>query len=389
MKLFYLINSLGAGGAERSLAELLPFFVDEGIETTVVCLRRCEVGVEANVRLLGCNLVFLPGNGRLQWISGFRRLLLTGRPDLVHTTLFDSHIVGRIAAAGTGTPVLSSLVNTAYSAVRLQDRDLNPVGFRLVRALDRWTSRNLTTHFHAITHAVRDAYVESLGISPDDVTVIERGRDVHRLGTPGEERRRRVRESLGLSMDQEVLINLGRQEYQKGQPFLLQSMAELVKRRPRLVLLIAGRDGNLTPELSRLHRELGLGDHVRFLGHRSDAPDLLAASDLFVFPSLFEGLGGALIEAMALGLPAVVSDIPALREVVEVGRTGDLVPPSSPGALARAIDDLLSSPERMEEYGANARARFHERFEIRHSAERMIRLYHRLVRGRVPAAVAA
>jgi glycosyltransferase involved in cell wall biosynthesis len=375
VKLFYLINGLGAGGAERSLAELLPHYVAAGIDTTVICLRERKIGVEADVRFLGCRLVYLPGHGRAGWIRSFRRLLAAERPQLIHTTLFDAHLVGRIGAAGSGVPVLSSLVNTPYDPSRARDPGLNRFGFRIVRAIDGWTARHLTTHFHAITRAVRDAYVASLGIDPVHVTVIPRGRDTARLGKPGVERRLRTRSSLGLTAEHEVLINVGRQEYQKDQPRLLEAMARLVGRRPNLVLLIAGREGNLTPELQRLHKQLQLGDRVRFLGHRTDVPDLLAASDVFVFPSLFEGLGGAVIEAMALGLPVVASDIPALREVVEAGGSGELVPPSDPAALASSIDALLGSPERRAAYGRRGGELFRARFEIGRSAERMIRMY--------------
>src|SRR5688500_2844859 len=104
MKLLYLINGLGAGGAERSLAELLPYLRAAGIEPTVVCLRSRTTGVESDVRLTGCELVFLPERGRLRQIRAFRRLIKDRCPDLIHTTLYDSHVIGRIAAAGTGVP---------------------------------------------------------------------------------------------------------------------------------------------------------------------------------------------------------------------------------------------------------------------------------------------
>lgn len=379
MKLLYLINGLGAGGAERSLAELLPYFHDAGIETTIACLRARSIGVESDVRLTGCDLLFLPSGGRVAWIRAFRRLIRKTRPDLVHTTLFDSHLVGRLAAAGTGVPVLSSLVGTPYVSQRQADRNLNRFGFFLVQAVDGWTSRHLTTHFHAITRAVSDSYVGALRIAPQRITVVERGRDPVRLGTPGDDRRRRVRDALGIAPDGKVIITVGRQEYPKGQSFLLRAMASLGATHPEAVLLIAGREGTMTPQLRALHHELGLGERVRFLGHRSDVPDLLAASDVFVFPSLFEGLGGALIEAMGLGLPVVASDIPALREVVEEGRSATLVEAASPTAIADAIADLLDDGSKRQAYGTRGMEIFRERFAISRSAERMISLYRRLI----------
>lgn len=122
----------------------------------------------------------------------------------------------------------------------------------------------------------------------------------------------------------------------------------------------------------------GPRDQVWFLGHREDVPDLLAAADLFVFLSLWEGLGGAVIEAMALGLPVVASDIPALREVLEVDRNATLVPPGSPRDLAGAITPLLDDQGRAKAFGARSRQIFEARFTLDRCTERMAALYERV-----------
>lgn len=394
MKLMQVINGLGAGGAERSLAELLPFYLAAGIDTTVVCIYGQATGVEQYVRSLDCRVEILSKHSRLDLVRPVRKLIRDVRPDLVHTTLYYSHVIGRFAAARTGVPVLSSLVNTPYEPERAGDPNLNRAGFRMVRAIDGWTARHLTAHFHAITHAVRDSYIARLGLRPERITVVERGRAATRLGEPGEERKRRVRGSLGIAADAEVLINVGRQVYQKGQTDLLEAFARLVERRPGTVLLIAGREGERTQVLREAQARLGLGDRVRFLGFRTDVADLLAASDLFVFPSLYEGLGGGVIEAMALGLPVIASDIPALREVVDAGVTGELVEPGSPVALASAIEAMLDDPARRAACAERAMERFRERFTIERSAARMIEMYRAVVaragrataRAPVPAA---
>ena len=124
-------------------------------------------------------------------------------------------------------------------------------------------------------------------------------------------------------------------------------------------------------------------DRVRFLGHRGDIADLLAAADVFVFSSLFEGLGGASIEAMALGLPIVCSDIPALREVVGAEESGLLVESGDAAALAKTITELLDDPARAAAMGRRGRAAFERRFTLARSAERMVELFHR-VAGHYP-----
>ncbi|MEJ2542277.1 MAG: glycosyltransferase family 4 protein, partial [Gemmatimonadota bacterium] len=140
-------------------------------------------------------------------------------------------------------------------------------------------------------------------------------------------------------------------------------------------LIVCGRNGHATSELKRIHAETGLGDRVRFLGNRDDVPEILAAADIFAFPSVYEGLGGAVIEAMALGLPVVCSDIPALREVVEQERNARLVPSMDPRAMARALRTILEEPTMADRMGRRSRRIFLERFTLERSAQRMIDLY--------------
>jgi glycosyltransferase involved in cell wall biosynthesis len=122
----------------------------------------------------------------------------------------------------------------------------------------------------------------------------------------------------------------------------------------------------------------GMNQRVHLLGHRDDLPEVLAAADIFVFPSLFEGLGGVLIEAMALGLPIVASDLPAIREVVEEGGNALLVPHSDPGALAVAIDRMLGDDAMRKSFAARGRKIFNERFTLERSTQGMLDLYRKL-----------
>jgi glycosyltransferase involved in cell wall biosynthesis len=176
-----------------------------------------------------------------------------------------------------------------------------------------------------------------------------------------------------------VIINVGRQEYQKGQQDLIAAVALLAPQRPKLVVLIVGRKGNATEVLKESVNVRGLTDVITFLGHREDVGDLLAAADVFVFPSLFEGLGGAVIEAEALGLPVVASDLPVLREVVEDEQNGILTPAEDPAALAAAIERLLEDDRERALFGERSIEIFNERFTLDLVQERMGRFYDDLV----------
>lgn len=379
MRVLYVINGLGAGGAERSLAEMLPRLADRGVDPLVVCLDHRQEGVEGTVRALGVDVQFLPGTRIASRAVKLRGIIRAERPDLIHTTLFESNVAGRLASMGVRIPLLTSLVNTPYEQVRLKDPNISARALRSVRVVDGWTSRHFTAHFHAITNAVKMAAVRDLGVPAERITVVERGRDPARLGVGSPERRRRSRQALDLSDDDWVIITAGRQEYQKGQVFLIEAVRILLGHHPRIVLLVAGRAGHATSDLRRAGSALESSGRLRFLGHRDDLPEVLAAGDVFAFPSLFEGLGGSVIEAMALGLPVVASDIPALREVLEEGRNAQLVASGSAEALAFALQGLLDDPERMRRFGRRSRERFEERFTIDRSTSRMVALYRRIL----------
>jgi glycosyltransferase involved in cell wall biosynthesis len=377
-KILYVINGLGTGGTERSLAEMLPRFAQAGFTPIIVAFHRRKEGVEESVLGRGFDVRFVSGRQVISRVSELRRIIASERPDLVHTTIFEADIAGRLAAIRTGVPVISSLISTPYAPVRLRDPNIRRSRLRAAQLIDGWTARHFATHFHAVTNAVKTAAVATLRVPEHRVTVIERGREPERLGRAGLERRRRVRARLGFSDRDELLLNVGRQEYAKAQRDLLESMS-ILARRPQLNLLIAGREGNASAALARLRDDFNLSERVRFLGHRDDVPDLLAAADIFVFPSLYEGIGGAVIEAMALGLPIVATEIAALREVVEPGRNALLVEPESPRKLARAINTLLDNRSKGQSFGARSQQIFEERFTIDRSADRMIELYRKVL----------
>ena len=278
-------------------------------------------------------------------------------------------------------PLVTSLVNESYGRARLADPHVRAARLRLAQALDLVTAHLLTTAFHAVSQSVKDAETRDLRVSAERITVVRRGRDDQRLGEPSAERRCAQRREYGLTETQSVLVNVARQEYQKGHRHLLAALPAVLDAHPDAVLLVAGRNGTETTALERMARELGVSERVRFLGHVSGVADLLNAGDLFVFPSLYEGMPGAVIEAMAMGLPIVASDIPSIREVVEPGTNALLVDPADPRALAGAIGALLDDPERRRAFGAESRRIYNTQFRLDQSVRAMRAFYERLRPG--------
>ena len=169
---------------------------------------------------------------------------------------------------------------------------------------------------------------------------------------------------------------------EKGQPCLVDAFGDVATRVPEARLLIAGVPSRGTSDL-KAHLALSpVRERIRLLGQRDDIPDLLAAADLFVFPSSEEGFGGTMVEAMALRLPVVASDIPPLREVTQEGRCAILVPPGDPQGLAQAILHVLFEPELANALGDRGERIFDDRFTIERCAPRMAALYEDTARRR-------
>lgn len=368
----FLINSLGAGGAEHSLMELLGEARRRKIRTVVLIFDRDRVGFDDEARESGFDVRLIRSSTWVGRIREVRRTLLDWRPSLIYTTLFEADLVGRLSALGTGVCVVGGLVNTTYDPVRLGDTAVRKWRLHAVRFVDGWTARRLCTHFHAISDAVKASAVSYLRIPPDRITVVRRGRNLSRLGEPSEIRWREVRRKENLPQDAFVFITVGRQEYQKGHVVLIGAFAQLAASQPSALLLIAGRDGHASAQTKALIDRLDLGDRVRLLGHRRDVAELLAGSDVFVFPSLYEGLGGAAIEAMALGLPMIVSDLPALNELID--EEGSVrVPPGNVLALAEAMRAMVSSDNRPR-MGHHNRERFLAHFQSTVANRRLLDL---------------
>jgi len=384
MRVLFIVNALGEGGTEKSLADLLPGLRDAGVESRILMLRsRGDEGVEQPLRRAGFDIGTIAATSAVGRIRAIRRVIRSFDPDIVHTMLFEAGLLGRLAAVRTGSTTLVSLVNQTYGAERRADPRLRPWKLRVVQGVDLILAHLVTDHFHAVSDAVRSDAVSGLLLPDDKVSVIRRGRRVESLPVATSERRDRARMSLSLEYDAHVLVAVGRQEYAKGHRYLVEAMERLVDV-PNLVLLVVGREGNETTVLQRLMEVAGptVSARIRFLGHRPDVAAVLAAGDVFVFPSLFEGMPGALIEAMAIGLPTVASDIDPIREVTEGVECGLLVPTRDADGLAAAIRRLLDDPEAARQMGGAGRQAFEERYTIDASVAAFLDLYRDLVTTR-------
>jgi glycosyltransferase involved in cell wall biosynthesis len=374
VRILHALNQVsGRAGAEVSVRDIITHTAGE-LEHAVVVLRS-STNVLAPFEAVGvaCYVPDRDLRTRTGHVGHVRDAIVDFRPDLVHTSLFDADLAGRIAAWLEGVPVVSSLVNTPYAREAIEVEPVGPTKRRLVRLADRILARHLTSGFHAISDAAAAHAVEHLGVDPASIRVVPRGRSRAVLGERSPERRASVRTSLGWGTTP-VVVNVARQEPQKGQSVLLDAWPSVLDAFPDATLVLVGRRGRSSHELDAQIDRLALSGSVVQFGVRTDVTDLLAAADVFAFPSLFEGLGGAAVEALGLGLPIVASDIPALRELI--GDDGGwLVPVGDPVGFAEALREALRGGTDVETRGAVARRRFDRSYELDRCLQGMVGFY--------------
>ncbi|MEX0762471.1 MAG: glycosyltransferase [Dehalococcoidia bacterium] len=374
-RVLHVIPGLGHGGAEHQLLLNVERLDRSRFESHVCHLYPrtllAPAILEAGVPVHSAVVAGIFGFGRR--IARLVHLMRSLNIDLVHTSNFDGELYGGIAGRLAGVPVVGTLTNTAYENVRLLDNPhLNSTKLFAVRQIRKQVNRRTHSRFVAISEFVKESTLRELEISPDLVKVIYRGlpRNGGPIGSPDPD----LVADLGLEDSYPVILNVGRLVPQKGQRYLIEAMPQVLERFPKARLLIVGT-GFLEKDLKALSDRLGLGESVQFLGRREDVPHLLGVADMFVFPSLFEGLGVSLLEACAAGRACVVSNVGPLPEVVVDGETGLLAPSGDPAALAERVIALASDEALRERLGEAARERVRERFLIDRSIEQLEDLY--------------
>ena len=293
------------------------------------------------------------------------------RPDLVHTHNPKTGVYGRVVARAAGVPAVVNTVHGLYAQ-------------RTDPWWRRWAVYSLERGASAFSHA-------ELVVNPEDVEVLRSlrvpARKLTRLRTGVDLRRftpttgtaaagRALRASLGIAEGEVVACVVGRLVLEKGYGEVFAAAEMLRKRGVRVRWLVAGpRDDSKSDAVDDGSIARAADSGVLFLGHRDDMPDVYAASDLFVLASYREGLPQAAMEAAAMSLPVVATDVRGCRQVVDDGRTGMLVPVRDGDALATAVATLSDSPERRSAMGTASRAKALREFDEQATIEQILTCY--------------
>jgi glycosyltransferase involved in cell wall biosynthesis len=372
VRVLHLITSLERGGAENHLLALLGH-ADRSAFSFETAVLSGEGELVSALRAEGIPVHALHARGRLDPLALGRLfdLLREGEFDIVHSHLFRADIYAGLAVGRLGgrRPLL---VSTRHNDDRFF---LNPfvgiVHYMLSSRQDLIIAISDHIARFTVARGVRD---------PSRVR-----RVYHGLETPDtrelERDALRIRSELGLTVDDFLVGNVGRLAPQKGQRHLVEAMPLLLERVPRAHLAIAG-GGDLEEYLRDLAIELGVEERVHVLGPRRDVPSLMHAFDAFAMPSIWEGFGLVLLEAMAAARPIVASRVATIPEVVLDGETGLLVTPADSDELADALARVARDPERARRMGEAGRERLRAQFSIDKMVGDTELLYRELIEDR-------
>jgi glycosyltransferase involved in cell wall biosynthesis len=247
------------------------------------------------------------------------------------------------------------IVTTEHNSPYARPR-LAPARRLLKRLNSRWVDGTFV-----VSKALQRLLTEEFNVSPDKVWQFGNSVDVNRFSPSIDGSR--LRASLGVRDGARVIITIARLEHQKGITFLIAAALQVLQRHPEAEFWLVG-DGSLRSQLQAQVEQSGVAAAVRFLGLRDNLPELLAAADMFVLPSLYEGLPLSVLEAMAMAKAVVATRVGGTPDVVDDGVTGLLIPPSDPQALAEAIERLLESPDLAARLAAAGAHRVRSSFSV-------------------------
>ena len=290
--------------------------------------------MEPSLSAAGVKCLPLEFSSRLDVLTSARLLRFIRRENIaiLHCHLFTASLSGAGVARMAG---VGAVLGTCHG----------PEVWRMGKGLRAsfWVDRQvgrLVDKYIAVSHAAARHLIETKRVPKDKIRVIHNGRDLDRFNPTNTQRRAATRNSLGLR-DEPTIMTLARLDEQKGHRHLIDALAKVAAHRRDVVTILVG-EGPLENPLRAQCAALGLTDRIRFLGYRRDVPELFEAADMVVLPSLYEGLPLVAIEALAAGRPMVATEVDGTPEVVIHEKTGLLVPPANPTALAAAIERLLT-----------------------------------------------
>jgi glycosyltransferase involved in cell wall biosynthesis len=373
--LLYVFDNMEFGGGERVFAQLINRLSGERYKIMVACLptgafiEKIE-GRKVEVKSVDMRNRFNPGV-----ILQLADLMKRENVEIVHSQGARADFFARMAAKLAGAPIVVSTV-----PMPVEGFDVSPIRKLIYMAFNRFSER-FVDRFMVVSDALEKTMIEKHKIEPRRVVKIYNGIEKDEYCISDMEiacRRSRFRKEFGLGDNVPVVVGIGRLVWQKGLEYFIEAIPNILKEFPEAMFLIVG-EGPLKEKLKVKSEKLKVKNSLIFTGFRNDIKDVLASVDIYVMPSLLEGLPVVLLEAMAMMKPIVATKIEGIMETLENGVTGLLISPKDPQILSEAIVDLLIHKDKARQMGLAARKVVEDRFGVDIMVRKVEEVYEELL----------
>jgi glycosyltransferase involved in cell wall biosynthesis len=360
INLLLLSNTLDLGGVEEVIRTYATYFDKERYSVAVICFVAGTISAEI-ARIPGVQLLHITAT---DWKARFRQIYAFAKsfkPDIVHNhTGWYGLLIGKLLGART--------VETVHNVY---------FWFGRPQRLQYGLFAHLSDRVIAVSGVVKEFTIDFFPFFPKGrIQVVHNGIEVH--PPPAEEVRRSTRAEFGVAEDAVLLGFVGRLTEQKGLTYLLDAMKEILPDYPTTKILLIG-EGELREELAAKAERLSVLHAVIFGGTRRDIARILSAFDIFVLPSLWEGLPISLLEAMAMELPVVATDAGGVKEVIDSGKVGVLLQPKDVAGLVKSLSHLIADGAARRSMGIAARQKIIEGFSAQAMLAKTEQIYREIL----------
>lgn len=367
LRVLQVVDGFRMGGAENKLVELIAHLDKEKFEVMLANVGPLGALTE-KFNQLGVEIFHVPRRFAFDPTPVWRlaQLMWQRRIDVVQTTLLWADIVGPVAATLAKVPVVLSWETVSHEGDPFHNNFQRRLGYQWAM---KWVDLIVP-----VSDEIKRSLIRRRHIPEHKIRVIHYGVDLQKFRSNGQAAVSAKRAEVGAAADAILVGVVARLEPPKGHRYLLEALPEVVKKYPQVHVILVG-DGALRGELETLAQQLAISAHVTFLGARHDVNDLLNAIDLFVLPSISEGLPNVLLEAMACQKPVIASDVGGIPEVVRHGENGYLVPPGAAVALRETLLRSLAEREQWQAFARRARHTVETSFSLEYQMARFESTY--------------
>jgi glycosyltransferase involved in cell wall biosynthesis len=375
IRLLKFIPLFGIGGTEKQVANIAMRLDRSLFDLSFGCVNKwgdlLESIEQADIKVAEYPIRSFYEYNTFKQQYSFSKALKTSRIQIMHSYNFYANVFSIPAAKYAGVPCI-------VASIRDMGVYLSPMQLQVQKWVCRMADRIVVN-----ADAIR-TWLVNQGYKPDNITVIRNGLDTTRY--PGKSDGRKLRLELRLPPRAPLVVMVSRLNPQKGVEYFIKAAARVRQSCPEAYFLVVGgeyirtgdthKPGNeYRKTLQELASYLGISDHVRFTGMRSDIPEILSSASVSVLPSFSEGISNTVLESMAAGAPVVATNVGGMHELIESGRHGLLIPPKDMPALADAICAILKNTSLAARFSEQARKRIDTEFSIDRMIEEMQTLY--------------